>query len=133
MCKHTAHTTDIKNYWIEYFLYYMNKDGIGFPALSAHVQDGRRGKVSVIENLATHKFYWSLATLPHQHQDIILDSLQNTCLIAWDYFSCQRKKKVNSSVHAVIAKSCLLFCFLFYLCGGGCHYFLIFFAVETHA
>lgn len=31
----------------------MNKDDIDFPALSAHVQDGRRGKVSVIANLAT--------------------------------------------------------------------------------
>ncbi|KAM7373420.1 hypothetical protein PAMP_008271 [Pampus punctatissimus] len=28
-------------------------DDIDFPALSAHVQDGRRGKVSVIVNLAT--------------------------------------------------------------------------------
>lgn len=32
----------------------MNKDDIDFPALSAHAQDGRRrGKVSVIANLAT--------------------------------------------------------------------------------
>lgn len=47
MCKHAAHTTDKENSWIEYFLYDMNKDDIDFPALSARVQDGRRGKASV--------------------------------------------------------------------------------------
>lgn len=31
----------------------MNKDDIDFPALLAHVQDGRRGKASAIANLAT--------------------------------------------------------------------------------
>ena len=49
MCKHAAHTTDDENSWIEYF-FVQHEQGasLTFPALSAHVQDGRRGKVSAI-------------------------------------------------------------------------------------
>lgn len=79
MCKHTAHTTDKENSWIEYFLYNMNKDDIDFPALSARVQDGRRGKVSVITYLATPPTVKPtgrrIATLPHWHQDVHPDFL----------------------------------------------------------
>ncbi|KAK9526628.1 hypothetical protein VZT92_015313 [Zoarces viviparus] len=55
----------------------MNTDDVDFPALSAHVQDGRRGKVSAIAkpgNPAPHESYrLPLEALPSLHQDVIPD------------------------------------------------------------
>ena len=89
MCKHAAHTTDDENSWIEYF-FVQHEQGasLTFPALSAHVQDGRRGKVSAIakkknkkKNLATPPTV-ILPALPSLHQDTTLDSLPTPAFTA---------------------------------------------------
>lgn len=91
MCKHAAHTTDKENCWIEYFLYDANKDDVDFPALTARVQDGRRGKVSVITYLAAPPAVKptgrQMATLPRRHQDGRPDSLSRPLVLLVDLSS----------------------------------------------
>ena len=123
MCKHAAHTTDDENSWIEYFLV-QHEQGttLTFPALSAHVQDGRRGKVSAIAKQKKkpgnpHPPTVILPVLPSLHQDTTLDSLptpaftaQETPLFSWFDFCTNRHSgiTVDSSLKGLTSE-CLQF------------------------